>query len=586
MRTFVLVNAAKSLSCAAAVGQDLLDADSYRRRWAPRIAAAGAAVLIAALASATDVSIAQEGPDEQPIYSDVGREQAAWCGTWLPCAFVLRYMETGVRTQRFLNRLGQNSADDAVTADEVFEAAEPEPSSSQGLRDYIDAARQRVRAVFGGETPPQGATVDGTYYEGGFDGSRNGTGVAISPQGVLSRGEFTNGRLNGAGQSVTMDGQISAGNFSDNVLSGAGASQDPSGEVIAGTFDDGHPVGYAVHTYPDGSTQRVLYDNEGDELARGERVPLGGDSVNPADPREAAAQAPAAASAQLAPLAAQCGSQRSALASAGGDPSTFEGEVWDGLDAASAADLRQTLDGFGARPPENAGQRYEQCLYQARLAQLDAAGYSSSLNLSNSCQSERLTALTAFFGASPTSAQRNMFEGQVEARGLNGDLATVQQGWKDFSTASATTAQQRAGNTYSACMFRSRLLQLDPSTNFTALSADAQVEATDRLFANLPTRGASPGTDMLRDSVDPSRRAARDSERAQREQAALQERERRQANNAAFWDTFAQLAVVGVQVYADYETQRQAAEAAAAQPAAPTRPQQPGRDVCVLRDDC
>lgn len=450
-------------------------------------------VLLAAGLVAPSLAHAQDGDarnpaDCYPVTDPDVQFQQDLCSAHLGCRLVFAIHRTCTSVRAFIDHLaGRDDAQAPPTSEDVFEADEaavaPEASWSERLGQYVEEAKQRVGAVFGGSEPARGSTLDGTYYEGAFDDAHSGAGISIGPDGAMSRGEFRQGQLSGAGQALSPQGAMTAGQFSNGALGGDGVERAPDGVEVAGTFDGGHPVGQVVLTYPDGSTQRVLYDDAGTELARGDRAPRGEPAAEPADPRA--------------------------------------GPVVAGVDVT---------------PPPAAQE----------------------------CQGERQAAYAAFFGASPTDEQRTMFETQVASRGLGGDLATVQQGWKDFSTAPAGNERERTGNAYSACLFRARLLQLDPATDFARLAADAQEDATDKLFASLPARnGGSDGTSMLLDSTDPARRAAHEADRARKLAAAAAEREARQASNNAFWSALGQVVSIGAQTYANYEVQRAQANLAA-----------------------
>jgi hypothetical protein len=450
-------------------------------------------VLLAAGLVAPSLAHAQDDDarnptDCYPVTDPDVQFQQDLCSAHLGCRLVFAIHRTCTSVHAFIDHLaGRDDAQAVLTSEDVFEADEaavaPEASWSERLGQYVEDAKQRVGAVFGGSEPARTSTVDGTYYEGAFDDTHSGAGISIGPDGAMSRGEFRQGQLSGAGQALSPQGAMAAGHFENGALGGDGVERAPDGVEVAGTFDGGHPVGQVVLTYPDGSTQRVLYDDAGTELARGDRAPRGEPAAEPADPRA--------------------------------------GPVVAGVDVT---------------PPAAAQE----------------------------CQGERQAAYAAFFGASPTDEQRSMFETQVASRGLGGDLAAVQQGWKDFSTAPAANERERTGNAYSACLFRARLLQLDPATDFARLAADAQEDATDKLFASLPARnGGGDGTSMLLDSTDPARRAAHEADRARKLAAAAAEREARQASNNAFWSALGQVVSIGAQTYANYEVQQAQANLAA-----------------------
>jgi hypothetical protein len=491
--------------------------------------------------------------------------QAGLCESHAGCRLVMAIHNTCANTTSFLDRLRGRSedADEPLTNDDVADALTPEDRPST-IRRYVERARETVREAFGGAPAQQVTSADGSYYEGSFDANRTGVGVAIRRDGGVARGQFDNGRLSGAGQTIEPSGAMAAGAFRENELSGDGATQNTDGEVLAGTFDNGHPVGAMEASYPDGSTQRVLYDDSGNELARGPRAPPGQQAAAPDDPR-LIQPAPNGGVAEI--RAIPCSTERADLADRGGNPNSFRDEVIaGGLNTASTDALRTSLDGFMRNPPRDAGERYERCLYQERLRELEASmtPFAATIDVGH-CQSMRAAALPEL---GVTDEQRRVTEESMAQSIAAATPAQLAETYQALEPEPNLPSDHRASDQYAQCLAAERLRQLDPNVDLATvrrgeyIPPGAAPAGPDPWAAALSRNGGDAGSAMLAQSADAAARAAR-----QRDNAVLAERSRQRVGERRneFWSTVLQVATVAAQTYVASEAAQAQADAQAAQ---------------------
>jgi len=169
--------------------------------------------------------------------------------------------------------------------------------------------------------------------------------------------------------------------------------------------------------------------------------------------------------------------------------------------------------------------------------------------LNAACSAQRAAAILEALGPNPTPEQIAALDSRMRSSALAS---------RDINVLRTNLEAFRAGNSaidrYGACLFQSRLVQLDPQNQLTAAAADP--------FAGLPRRSAGAGTQALADSVDPVRRAQRQREEQQRVAEVERRQQEARASARAFWgEVFEVVAVVAVTV-AEVELQRMQIEAA------------------------
>jgi hypothetical protein len=242
------------------------------------------------------------------------------CTAHIGCTFILNVQKTCTDAKQFMTNLSAKAVNPRrLTNNDVFEAVVPPPVGDHpALKAEIEKARAYVLAGMASPTILKRMATDKTrppkYYEGSSVGNMwSGGGVLIGSEGWMYRGQFANNALQGAVHNYSSDGEIYAGQWVRGIgKQGPGVLQRPNGRVHEGNFSNGALNGPALVTFPDGSTQKVIYSS-GTATKAGPIAPKGEPAIDPLEierqqqiksQQEAAARATAAAAAAAAKAAA------------------------------------------------------------------------------------------------------------------------------------------------------------------------------------------------------------------------------------------------------------------------------------------
>src|SRR5689334_2247343 len=124
------------------------------------------------------------------------------CTAHIGCSWVFKIQKACAQAKGFLDKLRDTlSGRREITNNDVFEAAAPEARPVPTLTNYIDKAREAVRATFNDSTNRQKQEAKNNngnrlYYEGGLNGTKwEGAGVWINDQGAMGRGKMKDDKM-------------------------------------------------------------------------------------------------------------------------------------------------------------------------------------------------------------------------------------------------------------------------------------------------------------------------------------------------------------------------------------------------------
>jgi len=189
----------------------------------------------------------------------------------------------------------------------------------------------------------------------------------------------------------------------------------------------------------------------------------------------------------------------------------------------------------------------------APRGQLGAARPSQLGDLANRCESARIAAGEAVFGPSVNAFLLNQIDDRIHKEGwLREDIGVVKDAWVQRALAADEEAPS-ATDAYTECLLRERIREVEPDLDFNAVLTSERLE---RFVAALPRREAGAGASMLRDSLDPAARAAREAQARQARARNEAARRESKARSDAFWNGVMQVGAVVAQSYIDYEYAR------------------------------
>lgn len=183
------------------------------------------------------------------------------CTAHVGCKLVMGIQKACTNVKTFLNNLKNLSfGKNKIDSSDVFDAAAPSAEGdaifnniSKSIKTSYD--KQPKKKIVNGES------ADGSkwVYEGPMNkGERHGTGVLITEEGTMFRGEFVKGLQKGKGELVD-DKSRKAGVMDDLKLEGLGVERDADGVRYEGEYKAGIYNGQGVMTWPSGNQYEGSY---------------------------------------------------------------------------------------------------------------------------------------------------------------------------------------------------------------------------------------------------------------------------------------------------------------------------------------
>ena len=190
----------------------------------------------------------------EEIRDPATQTQVEFCSAHVGCKFVLGIQKVCTKVKTFLNNLKNLSfGKKNLDSGDVFDAAAPSTGSdanfntiSQSIKSNYDKQKKELVS---------GKFESGVkwVYEGGMkDGARDGTGVLVTENGTLFRGDFVEGRQAGLGEMVN-DKSHKAGVMAGAKMDGFGVERYASGMRYEGEYKADKWDGKAIVTWQDGT---------------------------------------------------------------------------------------------------------------------------------------------------------------------------------------------------------------------------------------------------------------------------------------------------------------------------------------------